>query len=87
VQGEQTSTMGGGKGVVDGAAEVLSGIAYIAYILVGFALFASGIIYYSQITGANQSTSAMLIFPGPPLPHDARHTARGATLPALRLRH
>lgn len=52
---EEISLMGSGKGAVGQTAELLSGIAYISYVLVGIALFALGIVYHSQIEDPNSS--------------------------------
>jgi hypothetical protein len=41
---------------VDGTALLLSGLAYVAYVLVGFAMFAVGVAYYAEIKDANQCT-------------------------------
>lgn len=49
--------MGSGKGILDLGAELVAGIAYIAYIVVGMALCAISAVYYSEIKDANQSAS------------------------------
>ena len=51
----------GKSGLLDTSAVLLCGIAYIAYVLLGLALFVIGIAYYSEIENANQSASLSLI--------------------------
>jgi hypothetical protein len=53
--------MGGGKGLTAGTALLLSGAAYVAYVLVGFAVFGVGIAYYAEIEDANQSACLYLV--------------------------
>ena len=50
--------MGGGKGVVDGTSVLIAIIAYVCYVLVGFAIFGLGITYYTQIEDSEQCTSS-----------------------------
>ena len=50
--------MGSGKGIVGATAQLLSGVAYVAYVLVGIALFVVGIVYQSEIEDANSSASS-----------------------------
>ena len=51
--------MGSGKGLADGTALLLSGAAYVVYVLVGFAVFGAGIAYYAEIEDANQGECLM----------------------------
>lgn len=48
--------MGGGKGIVDGTSVLIAVIAYVCYMLVGFAVFGLGITYYTQIKDSEQCT-------------------------------